>query len=263
MNYEHTQHDTVVIKVGGNEIDDDGFLAGLVAAVAEVQKHARVAIVHGGGKEIGELHGQLGIAFEFVEGLRVTSADSLRLVKMVLSGQVNTRLTRWLVNGGIDALGMSGVDLGLVRVEPLRPNGLDIGFVGRVVGVRAEPLQLLLANGIVPVISPISLGVDGLSYNVNADQVAAALAVALGAGQLIFVSNVPGVLIDDTLAPKLSIANVEAHIASGQISGGMVPKVRSAIEAVQAGVPAAVITNLDGLLHGRGTVIRGRQTADG
>ncbi len=219
------------------------------------RSHARVAIVHGGGKEIGELHGQLGIAFEFVEGLRVTSADSLRLVKMVLSGQVNTRLTRWLVNGGIDALGMSGVDLGLVRVEPLRPNGLDIGFVGRVVGVRAEPLHLLLANGIVPVISPISLGVDGLSYNVNADQVAAALAVALGAGRLIFVSNVPGVLIDGTLAPQLSIANVEAHIASGQISGGMVPKVRSAIEAVQAGVPAAVITNLDGLRRGGGTVI--------
>ena len=255
MNYEHTQHDTAVIKVGGNEIDDDGFLAGLVAAVAAVQSHARVAIVHGGGKEIGELHGQLGIAFEFIEGLRVTSADSLRLVKMVLSGQVNTRLTRWLVNGGIDALGMSGVDLGLVRVEPLRPNGLDIGFVGRVVGVRSEPLRLLLANSIVPVISPISLGVDGLSYNVNADQVAAALAVALGASRLIFVSNVSGVLIDSALAPKLSLSEVDAHIASGQISGGMVPKVRSAIEAVQAGVPAAVITNLEGLLHGSGTVI--------
>jgi len=124
----------------------------------------------------------------------------------VLSGQVNTRLTRWLVNGGIDALGMSGVDLGLVRVEPLRPSGLDIGFVGRVVGVRAEPLHLLLANGIVPVISPISLGVDGLSYNVNADQVAAALAVGLGAGRLIFVSNVPGVLIDGALAPQLARA---------------------------------------------------------
>ena len=107
----------------------------------------------------------------------------------------------------------------MVRVEPLRPSGLDIGFVGRVVGVRAEPLHLLLANGIVPVISPISLGVDGLSYNVNADQVAAALAVGLGAGRLIFVSNVPGVLIDSALAPQLSIANVEAHIASGQISG--------------------------------------------
>jgi acetylglutamate kinase len=247
--------DCVVLKVGGNEIDDDVFLAGFVAAVAEVCKQARVVIVHGGGKEIGELHGQLGVAFEFIDGLRVTSAESLRLVKMVLSGQVNTRLTRWLVNGGIDALGISGVDLGLVRVEPLRPSGLDIGFVGRVVGVRAEPLQLMLANGMVPVISPISLGVDGFSYNVNADQVAAALGVALDARQVIFVSNVPGVLIDGSLAPQLSIADVDQHIAGGQISGGMAPKVRAAIEAVEAGVPAAVITNLEGLRCGLGTVI--------
>lgn len=245
----------VVLKVGGNEIDDDGFLAGLVSAVADVQPHAQVVIVHGGGKEIGELHGQLGIPFEFIEGLRVTSAESLRLVKMVLSGQVNTRLTRWLVNGGIDALGMSGVDLGLVRVEPLRPNGLDIGFVGRVVGVRADVLQFLLDKSMVPVISPISLGVDGLSYNVNADQVAAAIAVAIGAERLVFVSNVPGVWIDGVQASQLTIAGVEASIANGQISGGMVPKVRSAIEAVQAGVPAAVITNLEGLRSGLGTVI--------
>lgn len=252
----HTPVPAVVIKVGGNEIDDDGFLADLVSAVVEVQKHAQVVIVHGGGKEIGELHDRLGIAFEFVEGLRVTSAESLRLVKMVLSGQVNTRLTRWLVNGGIDALGMNGVDLGLVRVEPLRPGGQDIGFVGRVVEVRSEVLHSLLDSGMLPVISPISLGVDGFSYNVNADQVAAAIAVAIGAGRLVFVSNVPGVLIDGALAPQLTVADVAAQIASGQISGGMVPKVRSAIEAVQAGVPAAVITNLEGLRQDTGTAIR-------
>lgn len=250
-----TSSPSVVLKIGGNEIDDDGFLAGLVAAVAELRQHVQVVIVHGGGKEIGELHDLLGIGFEFVEGLRVTSADSLRLVKMVLSGQVNTRLTRWLVNGGIDALGVSGVDLGLVRVEPLRPSGLDIGFVGRVVAVRADALHLLLNNGLVPVISPISLGVDGLSYNVNADQVAAAIAVALGAGQLLFVSNVPGVLIDGALAPQLGVADVAAYVASGHISGGMVPKVRAAIEAVQAGVTAAVITNLEGLRRSAGTAI--------
>ena len=115
--------------------------------------------------------------------------------------------------------------------------------------------SLLLANGIVPVVSPISLGVDGFSYNVNADQVAAALAVALGASRLVFVSNVPGVLIDGALAPQLTVADIERHIASGQISGGMVPKVRSAVEAVEAGVPAAVITNLDGLRQGSGTAI--------
>lgn len=245
----------ILLKVGGNEIDDDGFLAGFVAAVAELRRQTPVIIVHGGGKEIAELHSQLGVPFEFVQGLRVTSADSLRLIKMVLSGQVNTRLTRWLVNSGVDALGMSGVDLGLVRVEPFRPNGQDIGYVGRVVYVRADPLHRLLAEGITPVISPISLGMDGLSYNVNADQVASAIAAAVDAQRLVFVSNVPGVLLDGAVAAQLTVAQVEATIAGGQISGGMVPKVRSAIEASQAGVPVAVITNLAGLRAGGGTAI--------
>lgn len=245
----------LLLKVGGNEIDDEGFLAGFVAAVAELSRTVPVIIVHGGGKEIGELHKQLDVPFQFVDGLRVTTADSLRLVKMVLSGLVNTRLTRWLVNGGVQALGVSGVDVGLVRVEPLRPNGQDLGFVGRIVDVQAGPLRRWLADGLTPVISPISLGLDGQSYNVNADQVAAALAVAAGASRLVFVSNVPGVLLDGAVTASLTIDQVEAHIAGGQISGGMIPKVRSAIEAVQAGVPAAVITNLDGLAAGGGTAI--------
>lgn len=245
----------ILLKVGGNEIDDDGFLAGFVAAVAELRRQAPVVIVHGGGKEIGDLHRRLDVPFEFVEGLRVTTADSLRLVEMVLSGLVNTRLTRWLVNAGVPALGVSGVDLGIVRVEPLRPNGVNIGFVGRIVDVQADPVRRWLAEGVTPVISPISLGLDGLSYNVNADQVAAAVAAAIQASRLVFVSNVPGVLLDGAVAPRLTIDQVEAHIAGGQIFGGMIPKVRAAIEAVQAGAPAAVITNLAGLAAGGGTVI--------
>jgi acetylglutamate kinase len=248
----------ILLKVGGNEIDDDAFLAGFVAEVAELSCHMPVIIVHGGGKEIGELHHRLHVPFEFVDGLRVTTADSLRLVEMVLSGLVNTRLTRWLVNGGVPALGVSGVDLGIVRVEPLRPDGQDIGFVGRIVDVHADPLQRWLAEGITPVISPISLGLDGQSYNVNADQVAAAVAAVVGADRLVFVSNVPGVLLDGAVAPRLTIDQVEAYIASGQIFGGMIPKVRAAIEAVQAGAPAAVITNLAGLAAGDGTVIGDR-----
>ncbi len=246
---------SIVLKVGGNEIDDDQFLAGFVQAVAAVQKSAAVVIVHGGGKEIAELHTQLHVPFEIVDGLRVTSAESLRLVKMVLSGLVNTRLTRWLVNAGVEALGISGVDLGLVRVRPLRPRGQDIGFVGQVAEVRSDWLRQLMGLGIVPVVSPISLGVDGQSYNVNADQVAGALAVALDAARLVFVSNVPGVKIDDSVVPHLTVAQVEAYIASGQINGGMIPKVRAAVEAVHNGVAAAVITNLAGLAAGSGTVI--------
>lgn len=249
---------TMVVKVGGNEIDDDAFLAGFVEAVVGLGAQAHLVVVHGGGKEIGELHQQLNVPFEVVEGLRATSAASLRLVEMVLSGVVNTRLTRWLVNGGVDALGLSGVDLGLIRVQPLRPRGQDIGYVGRVVKVRSKQLQRLVAAGIVPVISPISLGIDGRSYNVNADQVAGALAAALNADRLVFVSNVPGVMLNGPDAPpvtRLSIAQVEAYIAEGAIFGGMVPKVRSAVEAVEQGVIEAVITNLQGLRHGFGTAV--------
>jgi acetylglutamate kinase len=245
----------VVVKAGGNEIDDEVFLDSLVQVVAAVAHSARVVVVHGGGKEIAQLHEQLGVGFELVDGLRVTSADSLRLVEMVLSGLVNTRLTRRLVNAGVDALGVSGVDLGLVRVEPHRPNGVDIGFVGRVVAVRCEALQGLLAGGIVPVLSPVSLGLDGQSYNVNADQVAGAVAAALGASRLVFVSNVPGVLVDGVCLPHLTVAGAQAYIDSGHISGGMVPKVRAAVDAVHSGVPAAVITNLVGLHNGGGTAV--------
>lgn len=257
MNNQHKDPNPpiVVVKVGGNEIDDETFLEGLVQAVAEVAHAARVVVVHGGGKEIAQLHEQLGVGFELVDGLRVTTADSLRLVKMVLSGLVNTRLTRRLVNAGVDALGVSGVDLGLVRVEPHRPNGRDIGFVGRVVEVRTEALQGFLASGIVPVLSPVSLGVDGHSYNVNADQVAGAVAAALGAQRLVLVSNVPGVLVDGVSLSRLSVAGAEAYIASGHITGGMVPKVRAAVDAVHSGVTAAVITNLQGLHHGGGTAV--------
>ncbi|MDW8317939.1 MAG: acetylglutamate kinase [Anaerolineae bacterium] len=245
----------LILKVGGNEIDDDSFLAGFVRAVAELQRTTPVVVVHGGGKEIAELHAQLNVPFEMVDGLRATSAESLRLVEMVLSGLVNTRLTRWLVNAGVEALGVNGVDLGLIRVRPLRPRGRDIGFVGQVAAVRREWLLRLLDLGVVPVVSPISLGVDGLSYNVNADQVAGALAVALAAQRLVFVSNVPGVKLNGQVTPSLTVAEVEAHIASGQISGGMIPKVRAAVDAVREGVAEAVITDLAGLVVGGGTVI--------
>ncbi|MEA3337116.1 MAG: acetylglutamate kinase [Chloroflexota bacterium] len=258
MNTCDTIGQVIVVKVGGNEIDDDSFLAELVAAVKAISEQSNVVVVHGGGKEIADLHGRLGVPFDFVEGLRVTSFDSLRLVKMVLSGAVNTRVTRWLVNGGVNALGLSGVDLGLIRVQPLRPRGVDIGYVGKVVEVRVEKLWALLDAGIVPVVSPLSLGVDGQSYNVNADQVAAALAASLEAEQLVFVSNVPGVMLDswDSMpVSELTAQQVEGHVAEGRINGGMVPKVRSASEAVMNGVHQAVITDIAGLRSGRGTAV--------
>jgi acetylglutamate kinase len=245
----------LVLKTGGNQVEDEAFLAGFVAAVSGLLAEQAVIIVHGGGKEITDLHAQLGVATETVEGLRATSEESLRLVEMVLNGVVNTRLVRWLVAGGVDALGLSGVDMGLVRVTPLAVKGRSLGRVGQVQAVNGEALLQLLDLGLTPVISPVSLGEDGLSYNVNADHVAAGVARAVEARKLIFVSNVPGVQVAGRTMRALTVGQIEGLIADGHITGGMIPKVRSATEAVASGVYQAVITDLAGLTKGEGTAV--------
>lgn len=245
----------LVLKIGGNQVEDEAFLAGFVTAVKGLRAEYAIIVVHGGGKEIAELHGRLGVAFEVVEGLRATSEESLRLVEMVLNGVVNTRLVRWLVNGGVDAVGLNGVDLGLVRVAPLTAAGRDLGRVGQVRHVNGEALLQLLDLGLTPVISPVSLGEDGLSYNVNADHVAAGVARSVEAGKLIFVSNVPGVQVTGRTMRALTVGQIETLIADGHITGGMIPKVRAATEAVASGVYQAVITDLAGLAKGEGTAV--------
>lgn len=245
----------LVLKIGGNQVEDEAFLAGFVTAVKELLAEHAIIIVHGGGKEIADLHGQLGVAFEVIEGLRATSEESLRLVEMVLNGTVNTRLVRWLVNSGVDAIGLNGIDLGLVRVSPLTVGSRSLGRVGQVRQVNGEALLQLLDLNLTPVISPVSLGEDGLSYNVNADHVAAGVARAIEASKLIFVSNVPGVQITGRTMRALTVGQIEDLIADGHITGGMIPKVRSATEAVRSGVYQAVITDLPGLARGEGTAV--------
>lgn len=253
-----------VIKIGGHQIDDRAFLAQFVAAVRAVQTRGiQPVIVHGGGQEIERLHDELGVSFATVQGLRVTSEQSLRVVKMALNGIANLRLVRWLVNGGVAAIGLSGVDLGLIRVEKYEPDGIDLGRVGRVVAVQTERLMPLLAAGFVPVISPISLGQDGLSYNVNADHAAEAVALALDAAGLVFITNVPGVLVAGQTLRVLPVDQVEELIAGQFITGGMIPKVRAAAAAVTRGLSAALITNIERYALGEGTFIVGRTMDDG
>ena len=242
----------LVIKFGGNEADDPGFLSGLVEAVQDL-RGVRPVIVHGGGKEIARLQTALNIVPQAIEGLRVTDSQSLDVAEMVLSGLVNKRLVARLVSAGVPAIGLSGVDGGLIRVKQMVHPAGDLGWVGRVVSVNALFLSRLLDEGLVPVISPISLGLDGHTYNVNADHAAVAVAVALNATQLVFVSNVPGVLIADEVAAHATASQAEEWIASGQVYGGMVPKVRSALEGVAAGIRQVRITNLAGLRAGTGT----------
>lgn len=245
-----------VIKLGGNEIDSAEFLAGFARSVA-AQREPPI-IVHGGGKEIAALQARMGIEARFIDGLRVTDAASLQIVEMVLGGTINQRLVRTFAQAGAQAIGLSGADLCLLRTEPLKVEGGDLGFVGRITGVNATALHMFLAQKIVPVIAPIGFGVDGGAYNINADHVALAISTALNADALLFVTNVPGVRIDGAIAAKLTAAEAEAHIASGQISGGMVPKVRAALEAVAGGVPSVVICNLEGFEQGKGTALSRR-----
>ncbi len=208
-------------------------------------------VVHGGGRAIDALMAALQIEPQYVDGQRVTDDAALDAAEMVLSASVNKRLVLALLGAGADALGLSGVDRGLIRVEPW---GANMGRVGRIVSVRADVLGGLLAEGVTPVLSPISAGPDG-RYNVNADHAAGAVAAAVGAARAVFVTNVPGVQTNGAAAPRLTRAEVDALIADGTIHGGMIPKVRAALGALDAGVPQAVITDLAGLHAGAGTAI--------
>lgn len=249
----------VVLKIGGNDIDDPAFLENLAAYVAALD--APVIIVHGGGKEIGRLQERIGITPQWVDGLRVTDEETLAVVEMVLCGRVNKRLVRQLVRAGIEAEGMSGTDRGLLRARKLHHSGGDLGRVGEITGVRGDVLTAMLAQGITPVIAPLALGDDGGPFNVNADHAAAAVAQAVGAEQVVFLTNVRAVLVNGEPQPSISQHEAEQLIADGTIFGGMIPKVKTALHAVDLGIPRAVITDLPGLRQNAGTVFYDRQKA--
>jgi acetylglutamate kinase len=252
----------VVVKVGGNELDDPAFLDGLILAVRALQAEGYVpVIVHGGGKTIAAYQEKLGLTPHFIEGLRVTDEPSLDVAEMVLSGLTNKRIVRALVNAGLRAAGFSGVDDGTIYVDKMwHPLG-DLGRVGEIQDVDPHLIYALIGAGIVPVISPISFGAhDALSYNVNADHAATAIAARVGAIKLIFVSNVPGILVAGRVVRAVTADQAEQWIDEGIITGGMIPKVRSAIHAVQGGVAQAVITNLAGVQENSGTGVIGART---
>lgn len=254
---------TVVVKVGGNELDDPAFLDGLVLAVKAIQNDGHIpVIVHGGGKTIAQYQEKLGLEARFIDGLRVTDEASMDVAEMVLSGLTNKRIVRALVSAGIRAAGFSGVDDGTIYVEQMwHPMG-NLGRVGDVQDVDTHLIDVLVTAGIVPVISPISFGAhDALSYNVNADHAATAIAAKLGAIKLIFVSNVPGILVAGRVVRAVTADQAEQWIEEGIITGGMIPKVRSATHAVQSGVAQAVITNIGGVQEGGGTGVIGSRKA--
>jgi len=244
-----------VLKIGGNELDEPGFLERLASLVARWvnEQGTAVIIIHGGGRAIADLQSRLGLSPVKVDGLRVTDAASLEVAQMVLSGQTNKQIVRALLAAGVDAVGLSGVDGGLLRCRRKQHPTADLGLVGEVTQVRAKLLRQLSTQGLTLVLSPISLGLDGLTYNVNADDAATAVAQALAADSLDLLSNVPGVLHEGTVISALTLRETETLIQTGVIHGGMIPKVQAALDAVKKGVAEARIVNLEGLAENGGT----------
>ncbi len=225
----------LVIKIGGSLMESAETLRGAVQALASAwSRGAPLILIHGGGKEINRHLAWLGEEPRFKDGLRVTSDAALEIVEMTLSGSVNKRLVSILQNAGARACGLSGVDGSTFVCRPIDP---ELGRVGAVVKVRPALAEALLQARFLPVISPISADTAGSHFNVNADDAASALAVETKAERLLYVSDVPGVLDAETrIIPKLDRDRAEALIASEVISGGMIPKVRSCLAAVEAGV---------------------------
>lgn len=241
----------IVLKISGHQIDEPQFLTSLAQTIAELQ--LPVIVVHGGGKEISEMQKKLGIEPHYVDGVRVTDEASLAIVTMVLCGTVNKRLVRYLLSAGLDAQGISGIDRGIVQAKKMPHPELDMGFTGEVTGVNGKVLLEMLSQGITPVLAPLSLGSDS-HYNVNGDHVAGAVATAIEAEKVIFLSNVEGVLINQRVAGQLTSQQTLSLIEDGTIFGGMIPKVQTALHALQSGVQSAVITNLTGLQSHGGTL---------
>lgn len=233
-----------VVKIGGGVLGDGAWLDDLAAAVARAARP--LVVVHGGGPEISALCERLALPVAWHEGRRVTTVETLDAASMVLTGRINKRIVGALVRGGVDAIGLSGEDAGLLRAELAECGAL--GRVGVIASVRASLLRDLLARGLVPVLSPISIGPDDAPVNVNADEAAAAVAVALGAEHLAFVTNVAGVHDGFGYCAELPATAAAAFIESGIASGGMAVKLRAALAALERGV-AGVRIGPPALLH--------------
>jgi acetylglutamate kinase len=227
----------IVVKYGGAAMDTTGLAASFSEDVALLQSAGiRPVIVHGGGPMVTRMSARLGIETTFVDGLRVTDAETLDVATMVLAGKLNTEVVSSLVTGGVNAVGLSGVDGRLLLAQ--KASGPDLGFVGEVVHVHVEVLETLLAQPFVPVVASIAMDETGQAYNVNADVVAAELAIALAAQKLVYVNDVPGLIGPaGELLSELSAAQAAELLGRPDvIAGGMIPKIESAVRALGAGV---------------------------
>jgi acetylglutamate kinase len=230
----------VVIKYGGAAMVDCELKMKVMQDIV-LMKYVGMhpIVVHGGGPDITGMLGRLGIDTEFVNGLRVTDHETMEVVEMVLGGKVNKEIVAGLNASGGKAVGISGKDGGLIKARPSDSSG-QLGFVGEVEAVNPKIIDTLIENGYIPVIAPIGIDDRQQSYNINADLVAASIAVAMNADKLVLLTDVPGLLQDkndhDSLVSVLKISQVPGYIDNGIIAGGMIPKVKCCVEAVTGGV---------------------------
>ncbi|HJO64301.1 acetylglutamate kinase [Sphingomonas sanguinis] len=252
---------TFVVKYGGHAMGDPerqrDFAEDMVLLKAV---GINPVVVHGGGPQIGAMLKRLGVESQFVNGLRVTDKETAQIAEMVLAGSINKEIVSWIAAAGGRAVGISGKDAGLVIAEkvqgreadPLKgiERHVDLGFVGEPVAVDPRLIESLCADGIIPVIAPVGIGLDGHTYNINADTMAGAIAARLGASRFFLLTDVAGVLDKQgELMTDLNPARIAELRTDGTISGGMIPKLETCVNAVEAGVDAAVI--LDGRVpHG-------------
>jgi len=239
---------TVVIKFGGNAMVDEALKSSFAQDIVLLkQVGVNPVIVHGGGPQIGKLLEQIGKKSRFIEGMRVTDNETMDIVEMVLGGQVNKQIVSLINRHGGRAVGLTGKDGGLITARKMKlagddSNSNDLGQVGEVEAIDPRVVTMLDNDDFIPVIAPIGVGADGASYNINADLVAGELARVLGAEKLLLLTNTPGVLDPEgNLLTGLSAADTEQLIASGVIYGGMLPKVRCALDAVKGGVATSQI----------------------
>ena len=268
--------ETVVVKYGGHAMGEEQMARDFARDIVLLEQLAiNPVVVHGGGPQIGAMLERLGIRSQFAGGLRITDASTVEVVEMVLAGSINKQLVGFINGAGGKAIGLTGKDGNLVRARKLSrtmvdPESaieriVDLGFVGEPEKVDVTVLTEILGREIIPVLAPIASGADNVTYNVNADTFAGAIAGALKAKRLIFLTDVPGVLDKSKeLIKEMSAADVRRLIADGTISGGMIPKVETCIDALDLGVEGVAI--LDGKVphavllelltdHGAGTLI--------
>jgi acetylglutamate kinase len=245
------QHDgaVVVIKYGGHAMGDAALGRAFARDVALLrQSGVRPVVVHGGGPQIKAMLERMGLESTFRAGLRVTDKAAMEVVEMVLAGSINKGIVTDFNAEGTRAIGLSGKDGAMVRArkatatEDGKP--VDLGFVGEPDEVNPAVLRTVTDAGLIPIVAPVAFGAGGETYNVNADTFAGAVAGAMNANRLLFLTDVPGVLDGDgNLLPRLTVSQARALIADGTVSGGMIPKVETCIDALERGVEAVVIVN--------------------